>query len=86
MTFRTVPFVIAYLDDETAGKFKSDFKFVVDYVRQMQQTGDYIYDRMVFWAMIFLAAVTVLMDRVHKMIEEDLRIARHLAGKRKATP
>lgn len=49
-------------------------------------TGDDTYDQMVFWAMIFLAAVTLMMERMHKLIEEDIRIAKRLAGKRKATP
>ena len=34
-------FELAYLDEETAQKFTSDFRYVVDYCRQMQQTGDY---------------------------------------------
>ncbi len=35
-------FEIAYLDDEQITKFKSDFKFVVDYFVQMRKTGKYI--------------------------------------------
>lgn len=48
-------------------------------------TGDDTYDQMVFWAMIFLAAVTLMMERMHKLIEEDIRIAKRLAEKRKMT-
>ena len=35
-------FQIAYLDDSTVGKFKSDFRFVADYFVQMRKTGKYI--------------------------------------------
>ena len=35
-------FQIAYLDDSTVAKFKSDFRFVVDYFVQMRKTGRYI--------------------------------------------
>ncbi len=34
-------FEIAYLDDETAKLFKSDFRFVVDFFIQMRKTGKY---------------------------------------------
>ena len=35
-------FEIAYLDDATLAKFKSDFRFVADYFVQMRKTGRYI--------------------------------------------
>ena len=35
-------FQIAYLDDSTVGKFKSDFRFVADYFVQMRKTGKYV--------------------------------------------
>ena len=35
-------FEIAYLDDDTVAKFKSDFRFVADYFVQMRKTGRYI--------------------------------------------
>ena len=35
-------FEIAWLTDEQASHFKSDFRFVVDYFRQMRKNGDYI--------------------------------------------
>ncbi|SCX98740.1 Putative transposase, YhgA-like [Butyrivibrio hungatei] len=35
-------FQIAYLDDATVAKFKSDFRFVADYFVQMRKTGRYI--------------------------------------------
>ena len=35
-------FQIAYLDDVTVAKFKSDFRFVADYFVQMRKTGRYI--------------------------------------------
>ena len=35
-------FQIAYLDDSTVDKFKSDFRFVADYFVQMRKTGKYV--------------------------------------------
>ena len=35
-------FQIAYLDDSTVAKFKSDFRFVADYYVQMRKTGKYV--------------------------------------------
>ena len=34
-------FELAFLPDETVGKFKSDFRFIVDYLVQMRKTGTY---------------------------------------------
>ncbi len=35
-------FELAFLPDETAAKFKSDFRFIVDYLVQMRKTGTYV--------------------------------------------
>ena len=35
-------FEIAYLEDETVAKFKSDFRLVADYFVQMRKTGKYV--------------------------------------------
>lgn len=40
--YRINLFEIAYLTDEQAAMFKSDFKFVADYYVQMRKTGKYI--------------------------------------------
>lgn len=35
-------FEIAFLDDETIKKFKSDFRIVADYLSQMRKNSDYV--------------------------------------------
>lgn len=40
--YRVNLFEIAWLTDEQASYFKSDFRFVVDYFRQMRKGGDYV--------------------------------------------
>lgn len=43
--YRVNLFEIAYLDDDTICKFKSDFKIVADYCSQMRRTGKYIHNK-----------------------------------------
>ena len=40
--YRVNLFEIAWLSDEQAACFKSDFRFIVDYFRQMRESGDYV--------------------------------------------
>ena len=84
--YRINVFEIAYLDDETAGKFKSDFKFVVDYVRQMQQTGDYIPpDEKIVHVFELLSLMTALtkddrFEKNYELIQEKEDITMRVAA------